>query len=151
MFNDLKDSINLGSFHIIHLNINSIFNKFEHIFDILDKTDADILALKEIKLDNSIPNNPFIDVNKRKNRSRRSDWIMVYVKKCYRLSEITITESWKIIFLKIKINKTVNNFIFAFKPPSKDDVEFIENLETIMFNMNLTHDFFIIGDLNNVM
>ena len=59
----LKASMNIGSFHIIHLNINSIFNKFEHIFDILDKTDVDILALNEIKLDDTIPNKQFIHEN----------------------------------------------------------------------------------------
>ena len=53
LLNDLKNSMNLGSFHIIHLYINSIFNKFVHIFDILGKTDIDILALNEIKLKDS--------------------------------------------------------------------------------------------------
>ena len=59
-----------------------------------------------------------------------------------------INESWEIISLKIKLNKTYNNFIFAYKPPSKNDVELMENLETVMFYMNLIHELFIIEDLN---
>ena len=96
-------------------------------------------------------NKPFIHENNkliRRIQSSRGGGIIVYIKKCYCVSEIMINESWEIISFKIKINKTLNNFIFAYKQPSKNDIEFIENLKTVIFNMNLTHELFINGDLN---
>ena len=52
------------------------------------------------------------------------------------------------MLLIITTVRLLNYFIFAYKPPSKNDVVFIENLETVMLNMNLTNDIIIIGYLN---
>lgn len=52
--NEIKQLMNRGQFHIVHLNINSVFNKFEHILSILDNTNVDIIALNEIKLDDNV-------------------------------------------------------------------------------------------------
>ena len=49
-----------GSFHMLLLNINSIYNKYEHIDDILNKTNVDLGALNEVKLSNDVPDKPYL-------------------------------------------------------------------------------------------
>ena len=44
-----------GKFHILHLNINSAFNKFEHFLDVLNLLNVDIITLNETKLDDETP------------------------------------------------------------------------------------------------
>ena len=83
--NDIK---NEGQFTILHLNINSIFNKFEHVNNILNSGICDILFLNEIKLDDSNPDKLYEhDAYSmlRRNRNKAGGGIMVYVKKQYKL------------------------------------------------------------------
>lgn len=148
---EIKGSMNIGSFHILHLNINSIFNKFEHIFSILDLANIDVIALNEIKLDESIPDKTFMHQKYnllRKDRSARGGGLMIYIKKCYEVMDLNMSEDFEIISLKLKLNKYINNFVFAYKPPSTRDEDFIEYLDTMLNDMNLNHDLYVIGDLN---
>lgn len=81
---DVQSNMDVGSLHIIYLNINSIFNKFEHIFSLLDLANLDIIALNEIKLDDTIPDKAFLHERYRlvrRDRSARGGGILIYVKK----------------------------------------------------------------------
>ena len=84
--NIIQSKMNSGSFHIVHLNINSIFNKFEHVFSMLDNLKLDIIALSEAKLDDSVPDKLFKHddyVLIRRDRNSHGGGLLIYVKKCY--------------------------------------------------------------------
>ncbi len=38
-----------GSFRIVHININSITNKFHHIFKIINNTNCDLIFINETR------------------------------------------------------------------------------------------------------
>jgi len=42
---------NKNKFKILHLNINSVFNKIQHILSLLNEIDIDIISINESKLD----------------------------------------------------------------------------------------------------
>ena len=91
--NDIKNQMTHGNFHIIHININSLFNKIEHVFEFINDTNVDIVSLNEIKLDNNIPSESFEHPNYkliRRSRTGNGGGIMVYVKKVYQVSEINL-------------------------------------------------------------
>ncbi len=77
-----------NNFKILHLNINSMFNKFEHVFSLLNEFNFDIIALNEVKLDNTIPDKLYQHPKynlKRRDRDSHRGGIMIYVKKCYKM------------------------------------------------------------------
>ena len=85
---ELKKRLMLGHFNIIQININSVFNKTEHVLSNLDSTRCDVLVLNESKLDEDTPDKVFSHENYnnlRRNRNRFGCGLMVYVKKCYKI------------------------------------------------------------------
>ena len=75
---------NHNGFKILHLNINSIFNKFEHILNILDSEKLDIISLNEVKLDENVPNKLYEHpayTLKRRARNIHGGGIMIYIRK----------------------------------------------------------------------
>ena len=139
-----------SNFTIIHLNLNSIFNKFEHIFSILNTSHADVIMLNEVKLDSGIPSKLYQHHNYnllRLDRTRHGGGILVYIKKCYKIVESKLSDKFELIFFKLLINKTIYSFISTYKPPNVQD-EYLEYLETFIYSNNLNNSTFIIGDLN---
>lgn len=147
----INSKINPGSFKIMHLNINSAFNKFEHIIEILNSADIDILTLNETKLDDETPDRYFEHNNYntlRRNRNSHGGGILVLVKKCYQISEKNSSTEYEIISFKLKLNGTFNNFIISYKPPSTPNEAYLDHLETYIGQFNLNNNLFIVGDLN---
>ena len=100
----------VGAFHIIHLNINSIFNKFEHVFIMLNTLNVDIIALNEIKLDDLIPSrlyeHPKYDLIRRY-RNAYGGGVLVYVKKCYKILHKNSSTDYEIVSFKLLILNSV--------------------------------------------
>jgi exonuclease III len=135
----------------LHLNVNSIFNKFEHIFSILDTQNIDILALSEAKLDENVPDKLYLHPNytlKRRDRNIYGGGIMIYIKNCYKIVLFASNTDYEIVSFKLNINKIVNNFVYAYKPPSTRDADFLDHLDSVIKNLNLNNNLFIFGDLN---
>ena len=146
-----KHCHNHQGFKIIHLNVNSIFNKFEHIFTILDSLNFDIIALNEVKLDDSVPDKLYQHGAynlKRRDRNSYGGGIMIYIKKCYKLINFSSSADFEVFSFKLNIGKIENNFIYAYKPPIVKNIDFIDHLDSIVKNTNLNNSLFIFGDLN---
>ncbi len=135
----------------MHLNVNSIFNKFEHIFSILDTQNIDILTLSEAILDENVPNKLYLHPNytlKRRDRNIYGGGIMIYIKNCYKIVQLASNTDYEIVSFKLNINKIVNNFFYAYKSPSTCDADFLDHLDSVIKNLNLNNNLFIFGDLN---
>jgi len=144
-------NMNSGSFHMLLLNINSIYNKYEHIYDILNKTNVDIIALNEVKLSNDVPDKLYLHPKYkllRRDRNANGGGIMVYVKKNYHLIEHAPSLDFEMVSFSLIIDKIVNNFVVAYKPPDVNHSDFLEHLDTQIKRFDLSKNLFILGDLN---
>jgi len=140
-----------GKFTILHLNLNSVFNKIAHVFNILDMGKCDIIMLNEVKLDSNMPSKMFLHNDYdliRRDRTASGGGIMIYVKKCYKIIEQVASTDFELIYFKIIINGISYKFISAYKPPDVGDNDFIEHLDTFIHSNNSNSNWFIIGDLN---
>ena len=148
----LKEFINTTSnnFSLIHLNINSLVNKFDDIYFILS-LDYDLIAFNETKLDDSVPNN--FNVNSKYNlvildRNRNGDGIALFIKKEYKFSYSLNFEHLECIHLQLKIHNSDCNFLIIYKPPKMNEKLFINELDEILCQLDRSLPLFIIGDLN---
>lgn len=149
--NTIESSINPDKFNILHLNINSIFNKFEHVFTLLNELNLDIIALNEIKLDDTQPDKYYEHSNyqlRRRNRNAYGGGIMVYVKNCYTISEYEVSMDFELLSFKLIINNVTNKFIFTYKPPCTRNDIYIDHLDSVLSQCNLNESLFVIGDIN---
>jgi hypothetical protein len=149
---DSLDSIHdAGYFSILHLNIYSIFNKFKHVFDLLNGLDFDIIALNEIKLDDSVPDKLYEHYKynlKRRNRDSRGGGLMIYIQKCYKILDYTSSADYELISCKLLVNKLPYQFIFTYKPPNTHHDAYLDFMDTFLKSKNLNEQMLIIGDLN---
>ena len=149
--NHVVDESEDKCFKIIHLNINSVFNKFEHIFTMLNNLNFDIIALNEIKLDDSVPDKLYehSDYNvKRRNRNSNGGGIMVFIKKCYKLIDYSSSTDYEIVSFKLMLNSIASAFVFSYKPPGVNTADYLDYLDSYIKNNNLNNNLFVIGDLN---
>lgn len=146
-FNDQK----LRKLTLIHLNINSLFSKFHHVYEILSSINPDILCLNETKLDPSVPD-AAISFNgyniHRRDRCGNGGGVLIYLKKQYRVLNSFISLDFELIHLKLSFKKNVLNLLSAYKPPSEQDQPFIDYLETRLANFSPNDHLVIVGDLN---
>jgi hypothetical protein len=144
---------NANNFKILHININSIFNKLQHIMSILDNLEYDIISLNEVKTDDNTTNN-FLSHPKyniiRRDRSRNGGGIIVYIKNIYNYS-FKNSDNYEIISFRLQVDKWPNNthnIICSYKPPNEQIDDYLDYLSTFILDNNLIKNLFLIGDLN---
>jgi len=112
----------------------------------------DVISLNETKIDENTPdpfNSKFYNIIRRDRTSSGGD-VMIFIKNEYKVINQYESSDFEIIFFQLKINETVNNFICAYNPHKEYSKQFFEYLETkFLMTMDLTLNFFLIGDLNN--
>ena len=126
----------------VHLNINSIFNKFEHILNILDSEKLDIISLNEVKLDENVPNKLYEHpayTLKRRARNIHGGGIMIYIRKCYKIIQFNASADFEILSFNLKINNIVSNFVYGYRPPIVSNEAFLDHLDSTIKNMNLNN------------
>jgi hypothetical protein len=104
--NVLNTLLEPESFHILTLNINSIFNKFEHVFKMLSSVYCDIMVFSEIKLDDTIPDKLYEHPDFfliRRNRTMSGGGILIYVRKSYKIFDLFISTEFELVSFKLKI------------------------------------------------
>ena len=153
-FNSLKKFIFSckKNFSILHLNINSLLLKIDE-FDSILSLGYDILTLNETKLDSAIPHSFYKNSNYnqiRLDRTRRGGGIIVFIRREYKYTSSIILNSIEAIVFNITFNKNKCTFISTYKPPLDDDLEYLNDLENLVYNndINSNNHLFIIGDLN---
>ena len=148
-FNSLKNFSSKCNFSILHLNINSIYNKIDEIDNILS-LNYEIVMLNETKLDSSIPNAFYKNVNYniiRLDRTRNGGGIIVFIRREYTYTSNMYTNIEAITF-KVTLKKNTCTFISTYKPPSKNDKDYLDDLELLLCDIDQNQPIFIIGDLN---
>ena len=147
----LKNNLN---FVISLLNINSLLYKYASIKFILDQGLTDILVINETRLDLNRCDNEFFhpkyNMFRRDRLTDSGGGIMVYVNKAYIIHSINYSESIEVINFSINFNKKNIAFIAAYRPPYlKNEVNFFNNLRTVISNLEKNHkEIILIGDLN---
>ena len=125
--NALKKSSEANKINIIYLNINSIFNKEYEINAIVMLRCYDTVSLNESKLDEStkltIFNNSFYNVHRR-GKDKHGGGLLVFIKKEYNQIHIKSISRLGAFYLHFSINSHNLNFLFAYKPPSTNDLSF---------------------------
>ena len=145
---------NKNNFLVLHININSLFTKTNHIFDILFLVKPDILALNETKLGHDTPDSAINPANPanyclfRRDRSKGGGGVAIYLKKGLKVLYSYISLDFELIHLKLLISKRILHFISCYKPPSDKNEVFLEYLDTILCSININEDIIISGDLN---
>ncbi len=140
---------------ILHLNICSLRKNLLEIDDILVSKIFDIVSLNETKLDNTIPNSFYSNVDYlavRRDKTSKEGGLIIFIKKEYLISknDIGITNEFKIdyIYIQLKIKKQYYNFINCYKPPHMNNIDFCNDLEDLIYSFKCNDPLIIIGDLN---
>ena len=55
---------------------------------------------------------------------------------------------YEIFPFKLKINNIESSFVYGHKPPIVNNEEFLDHLDSIITNMNLSQNLFVFGDIN---
>ena len=154
--NDLRSNMFVNSFRIVHLNINSIIKKQDHIFLMLDKLDIDILSLNETKLGINKKLNTgmqlleqkYTILRKDRNESSKGGGILVFIKKCHTITEIKC-QPHEIVMFKLNTGNSQDyNFVCSYKPPKEKSKPYLKFLNNFISENDLRSNLFIIGDLN---
>jgi hypothetical protein len=140
-----------NKFSIFHLNINSLFAKFHHIYEIIDRAKPDIFCLNETKLDHCLPDSA-IHINGynffRRDRGSKGGGVLVYIRKCYKILNSYISLDYELIHIKFSISRQNFNLFACYKPPNELAEPFLEFLETKINALDQKESLFIAGDLN---
>ena len=138
------------NFTLIHLNINSIFNKTDELDSILN-LGYDMILLNETKLDQTVPQCFYVNsiYNMiRLDRNRNGGGVAIFIKKDYKFKSNVISDQIECLHLELKINNINCNFLAIYKPPSMNVKHFVDELDNILFQINTSLPLFVIGDLN---
>lgn len=149
--NNLSNLLKIGL-----ININSLLNKTNEIWFMLDKQLLDILVINETKLNNLVDDSLFIHIHYHMIRRDRNDddgcrggGVMVFVKKT--LPHIAeIDKSIELINITIEPKPGYKISLLAgYRPPHPDNEElFFSTLENHVVKADKSVDTFIVGDLN---
>ena len=137
-----------------HLNINSIKNKFESVWELIKDT-FDIFLLSESKLDSSFPDDQFSIPGYRivrKDRDRNGGGLLLYINEDIPFKIIqnsSLPPTLEVLPIEINLGRFKFLLIGLYKPPSVSEKEFL-------LHLNKAHNFFstkyenitLIGDFN---
>ena len=144
-------SASTSGFKFIHLNVNSLFNKKDHIIDIADTKEFDLIFLNETKLDHHVPQSFMTHANYnilRRDRTGRGGGIMVLCKREYNIISSSTDSQYELLVLQLSIKNVLCNFICCYKSPSINANEFTSYLDNYLLSVDLSLPLFIVGDLN---
>ena len=144
-------SSNKRLFTFAHININSIFNKLHHVFELLNSANLDFLAVAETKIDETTPSAAIAHPGYqliRRDRTKRGGGLALYIKKCYLTLSTRLSIDFELVYFKVRIMKANLHFVTAYNPPDERCDVFNAHLEEFIQSLNLNEDFFVVGDLN---
>ena len=137
-----------------HLNINSIKNKFDSVWELIKDT-FDRFLLSESKLDSSFPDDQFSIPGYRivrKDRDRNGGGLLLYINEDIPFKIIqnsSLLPTLEVLPIGIKLGRFTFLLTGLYKPPSVSEKE-------LLLHLNKTHNFFstkyenitLIGDFN---
>ena len=84
----------------------------------------------------------------RLDRNRHGSGLLVFIKKDYDFIQGVHCKGIESVHFQLKISNDFYNFICCYKPPSQNNLQFLDFLCEIKSTMNKNIPLFIIGDLN---
>ena len=138
-----------------HLNINSIRNKFECLFDIVGNN-IDIFLISETKLNNTFPSGQFLrngfQAPFRKDRTDKGGGLLLYIGEHIPCRELKIDLESQIetIFVEINLKKRKWLLIGAYNPDKNKISIFLDFIESKLNELCIKYENIILmGDLNS--
>ena len=143
---------NADKFLIFHLNINSFIIKFCEINILLNLCYFDILFFQESKLSDSFSSDLFKSNNYniiRRDRTSNGGGIIIFVKKCYSISNKTIDSKFETISFSLSFKKSKTTFVSSYNPNISLSKEYLSHLTDFLPTLDLVNNVIFIGDLNH--
>lgn len=145
---------NIGYTHILHLNIRSLRKHFNELLVMLEEIQhaIDVIILSEININReelSFYRISGYSMYSFTRESTRGGGILIYASN--RLSfeaEIVNTEAMETLHGRLKIGTHTTHIIALYRPPSKNKLHFLDQLETIIKNVPAAENLIVIGDTN---
>lgn len=150
----LLESRSSSPLAILHLNINSLLNSLKDVDDILCTLKFDIISLNETRLDCLVPVNFYNHpdyTSLRCDRKRTGGGTIVFVKRKFIITKTTTrrgTSNSEFIQLTINFGNSMLNIISSYKPPSANNMSYLDELDDLAHSLDLSVPTIIIGDLN---
>ena len=107
-----KANNNAANFLLLHLNINSIFNKLHEVDEILNSKEVDVFMINESKLDSTVPasfySNPNYQIIRLDRTVSGGGGKLVFIKKQYKIKSYELTK-FESIYFQLEINNKPAN------------------------------------------
>ena len=138
-----------------YLNINSIRNKLDHLFTMINNN-IDIICISETKLDSSFPVSQFkvpgYSLPHRKDFNSKSGGMLVYINESITgtvLEKLAIPSDLHILPIEINLRKSKWLIIPIYKHPSTNDEYFLQNLNRVIEFYSCSYENILtLGDFN---
>ncbi len=136
------------------MNIDSLIKKRDDILEIINKCLPDIFAFNETNLNEFIPNNPFAHSkynlirHDKITNGNAAGGILIYVSNCYSILFIKKFTNIEAIYVKLRLNNLILNFVSCYKNPKENSQVFLDTLDEFLITTNLNEPLLIIGDFN---
>ena len=129
----LKASCKSNNLNLLHLNINSLFNKEHDLSEILALKCYDVVCLNETKIDDStklqIQKHPYYNMIRR-DRSNNGGGILALIRKEYKIIQSFAANDYEALYFQLNVAERNLNFIVCYRPPSTNESLFIESWRT---------------------
>ena len=138
-----------------YININSIRNKFDNLWDLISKN-VDILSMAETILDPSFPNSQFLipgfHVPMRLDITSKRGGMLVYIKSSQSsriMSNFKLRENIQVIPFELNLRKIKGLFVSIYKPPLQSNNYFLDALNDLLdFYSGIQDNKVVFGDFN---
>ncbi|CAF1085067.1 unnamed protein product [Brachionus calyciflorus] len=111
----------------------------------------DIVCFSECKLDDSIPNSFYNNSHYTKirlDRNRHGGGLMIFIKNGIKKTRIVFHNNLELIYFQFLVNSEKLNFVYCYRPPTLNEIKFLDELEDFIHTLNLNEPLFVFGDLN---
>ena len=138
--------------HFMHLNIRSLIPKLAEVRSLIQQTGAAVVAISETWLDETVQDAE-VDVDGysviRQDRNRQGGGVLLYIKSGISFNQRSdlAVKDLEMVAVDLLLPKSKPFLISScYRPPN--DQSFLEKLETSLSKVDLSGEFYILGDIN---
>ena len=138
--------------HFMHLNIRSLIPKLAEVRSLIQRTGAAVVAISETWLDETVQDAE-VDVDGysviRQDRNRQGGGVLLYIKSGISFNQRSdlAVKDLEMVAVDLLLPKSKPFLISScYRPPN--DQSFLEKLETSLSKVDLSGEFYILGDIN---
>lgn len=140
--------------HIAHVNVNSLVNKVNEVFNIVQKNNLHVLAITETHLDQTITNGQ-LELKGynilRRDRNRRGGGLAIYLQEhlLFKVRDDLCVDGIEILWIQIHLPFQQPTLIGCVYRPPNSNISYLNKIcESMDLAMNERRDLFVLGDFN---